>query len=71
MVTSRRLPQPRRKRAMDLVVNLAKSVDADIAYANDPDDRFAVAVRTDDTARTDDASYKMFTGDQVGVLFAH
>ena len=27
---------------------------------------FAVAVRTDDTARTDDASYKMLTGDQVG-----
>ena len=51
---------------MDLVVNLAKSVDADITCANDPDaDRFAVAVRTDD------GSYKMLTGDQVGVLFAH
>lgn len=65
-------PNPEEKGAMDLVVNLAKSVDADIACANDPDaDRFAVAVRTDDTARTDDASYKMLTGDQVGVLFAH
>ncbi|MEZ8280619.1 phospho-sugar mutase [Vibrio splendidus] len=59
-------PNPEEKGAMDLVVNLAKSVDADIACANDPDaDRFAVAVRTDD------ASYKMLTGDQVGVLFAH
>ncbi|UQV23791.1 phospho-sugar mutase [Vibrio sp. J383] len=59
-------PNPEEKGAMDLVVNLAKSVDADIACANDPDaDRFAVAVRTDDT------SYKMLTGDQVGVLFAH
>ncbi|WP_192891919.1 phospho-sugar mutase [Vibrio bathopelagicus] len=65
-------PNPEEKGAMDLVVNLAKSVDADIACANDPDaDRFAVAVRTDDTARTNDASYKMLTGDQVGVLFAH
>ncbi|MDH5978471.1 phospho-sugar mutase [Vibrio splendidus] len=65
-------PNPEEKGAMDLVVNLAKSVDADIACANDPDaDRFAVAVRTDNTARTDDASYKMLTGDQVGVLFAH
>ncbi|MEZ8782880.1 phospho-sugar mutase [Vibrio splendidus] len=65
-------PNPEEKGAMDLVVNLARSVDADIACANDPDaDRFAVAVRTDDTARTDDASYKMLTGDQVGVLFAH
>ncbi|MEZ8383445.1 phospho-sugar mutase [Vibrio splendidus] len=65
-------PNPEEKGAMDLVVNLAKSVDADIACANDPDaDRFAVAVRTDDTARTGDASYKMLTGDQVGVLFAH
>ncbi|CAK3061684.1 phosphomannomutase [Vibrio crassostreae] len=59
-------PNPEEKGAMDLVVNLAKNVDADIACANDPDaDRFAVAVRTEDT------SYKMLTGDQVGVLFAH
>ena len=65
-------PNPEEKGAMDLVVNLAKSVDADIACANDPDaDRFAVAVRTDDTVRTDEAFYKMLTGDQVGVLFAH
>ncbi|WP_241805124.1 phospho-sugar mutase, partial [Vibrio cyclitrophicus] len=65
-------PNPEEKGAMDLVINLAKSVDADIACANDPDaDRFAVAVRIDDTIRTDDASYKMLTGDQVGVLFAH
>ncbi|MEZ8575131.1 phospho-sugar mutase [Vibrio splendidus] len=65
-------PNPEEKGEMDLVVNLAKSVDADIACANDPDaDRFAVAVRTDDKAKTDDASYKMLTGDQVGVLFAH
>ncbi len=59
-------PNPEEKGAMDLVVKLAKSVDADIACANDPDaDRFAVAVRTNDD------SYKMLTGDQVGVLFAH
>ncbi|PMG48795.1 phosphoglucomutase [Vibrio lentus] len=65
-------PNPEEKGAMDLVVNLAKSVDADIACANDPDaDRFAVAVRTDVTVGTNEASYKMLTGDQVGVLFAH
>ncbi|MFM2643980.1 phospho-sugar mutase [Vibrio chagasii] len=59
-------PNPEEKGAMDLVIKLAKSVDADIACANDPDaDRFAAAVRTDD------GSYKMLTGDQVGVLFAH
>ncbi|EGU37953.1 phospho-sugar mutase [Vibrio splendidus] len=59
-------PNPEEKGAMDLVVNLAKSVGADIACANDPDaDRFAVAVKTNDD------SYKMLTGDQVGVLFAH
>ena len=59
-------PNPEEKGAMDLVVKLAKSVNADIACANDPDaDRFAVAVRTNDD------SYKMLTGDQVGVLFAH
>ena len=59
-------PNPEEKGAMDLVIKLAKSVDADIACANDPDaDRFAVAVRTNDD------SYKMLTGDQVGVLFAH
>ncbi len=59
-------PNPEEKGAMDLVIKLAKSVDADIACANDPDaDRFAVAVKTNDD------SYKMLTGDQVGVLFAH
>ncbi|MFA0330058.1 phospho-sugar mutase [Vibrio cyclitrophicus] len=59
-------PNPEEKGAMDLVINLATSVDADIACANDPDaDRFAVAVRTEDD------TYKMLTGDQVGVLFAH
>ena len=51
-------PNPEEKGAMDLVVNLAKSVGADIACANDPDaDRFAVAVKTSDD------SYKMLTGD--------
>ncbi|WP_299692192.1 phospho-sugar mutase [uncultured Vibrio sp.] len=59
-------PNPEEKGAMDLVIDLARHVDADIACANDPDaDRFAVAVKTED------AQYKMLTGDQVGVLFAH
>lgn len=58
-------PNPEEKGAMDLVIQLAQSVDADIACANDPDaDRFAVAVKLPE------GGYKMLTGDQVGVLFA-
>ncbi len=49
---------------MDMVMALGKSVDADIACANDPDaDRFAVAVKRPD------GEYQMLTGDQVGSLF--
>lgn len=58
-------PNPEEPGAMDLVIEQAKTVDADLACANDPDaDRFAVA------ARTKDGDYKMLTGDQVGILFA-
>ncbi len=72
MVTSRRLTSPTLKKRCDgsRRQSPGESVDADIACANDPDaDRFAVAVRTDNTVRTDEASYKMLTGDQVGVLY--
>ncbi|HCG5091631.1 TPA: phospho-sugar mutase [Vibrio parahaemolyticus] len=57
-------PNPEEVGAMDMVMALGKSVDADIACANDPDaDRFAVAVKRPD------GEYQMLTGDQVGSLF--
>ncbi|GAM71176.1 phosphomannomutase [Vibrio sp. JCM 19236] len=56
-------PNPEEAGAMDMVMALGKSVDADIACANDPDaDRFAVAVKRPD------GEYQMLTGDQVGSL---
>lgn len=57
-------PNPEEAGAMDRVMALGQSVDADIACANDPDaDRFAVAVKRPD------GEYQMLTGDQVGALF--
>ncbi|MGF1754559.1 phospho-sugar mutase [Vibrio makurazakiensis] len=59
-------PNPEEDGAMDLVLSLAESIDADIACANDPDaDRFAAAVKQAS------GGYKMLSGDQVGVLLAH
>lgn len=59
-------PNPEEKGAMDMVIALADSVQAELACANDPDaDRFALA------ARKADGSYQMMTGDQVGILFGH
>ena len=59
-------PNPEEKGAMDMVISLADSVQAELACANDPDaDRFALA------ARKADGSYQMLTGDQVGILFGH
>jgi len=57
-------PNPEEPGAMDLALELAASVDADIVIANDPDaDRCAVGVRTED-------GHRLLTGDQVGVLLA-
>lgn len=58
-----RFPNPEEPGAMDAVLDLAKEVSAELAFANDPDaDRLAVAVRKPD------GSYRMLTGDQLGVL---
>jgi phosphomannomutase len=58
-------PNPEEPGAMDLVLELARSVDADLALANDPDgDRLAVAV-PDPVAP---AGWRVLTGDQVGAL---
>lgn len=57
-------PNPEEPGAMDLALKLASEVQADVIVANDPDaDRCAVGVR-------DGESFRMLTGDQVGVLLA-
>ncbi|PSW16445.1 phosphoglucomutase [Photobacterium rosenbergii] len=59
-------PNPEEPGAMDMVIAEADKHQATLACANDPDaDRFAVAVRTEE------GSYQMLTGDQVGVLLGH
>lgn len=56
-------PNPEEPGAMDEVLSLASNKGADIACANDPDaDRLAVAIRTPE------GSYRMLSGDQIGVL---
>lgn len=56
-------PNPEEAGAMDRVIALAESVNAQLACANDPDaDRFAVAVAKPE------GGYQMLTGDQVGSL---
>jgi phosphomannomutase len=57
-------PNPEEPGAMDLALELAAEVGADLVVANDPDaDRCAVGVRDDDGIR-------MLSGDQVGALLA-
>ncbi|MGR5142483.1 phospho-sugar mutase [Photobacterium sp. DNB23_23_1] len=59
-------PNPEEPGAMDLVIAEADKHQAMLACANDPDaDRFAVAVRTEE------GTYQMLSGDQVGVLLGH
>jgi phosphomannomutase len=56
-------PNPEEPGAIDLALELAASVDADLVIANDPDaDRCAVA------ARFPDAGWRMLRGDEVGSL---
>ena len=57
-------PNPEEKGAIDLALELARTVDADLVIANDPDaDRCAAAVF--DPHRN---SWRMLTGDELGVL---
>lgn len=58
-------PNPEEPGAMDLVVDLARVTNADVALANDPDaDRLGVAI----ALRT--GSWRLLTGDEIGWLLA-
>ncbi len=61
-------PNPEEPGALDELLRLAASVDADVALALDPDaDRLAVAMPA---PGADDARWTPLTGDQIGALLA-
>ena len=61
-------PNPEEPGAMDLALDLAARIDADIVLANDPDaDRCAVAVPASPSSRD---RFRMLSGDEVGALLA-
>lgn len=61
-------PNPEEKGAMDLAFALARSRDAQLVIANDPDaDRLAVAL----PLASAPSGYLQLTGNQVGVLLGH
>lgn len=58
-------PNPEEKNTLDMALNLAKDVGADIVLGTDPDcDRVGVGVREKD------GGYKLLTGNQMGALIA-
>jgi len=57
-------PNPEEPGALDLVLDLARTADADLVLANDPDaDRLAAAIPVD-------GAWQVLSGNQVGVLLA-
>jgi phosphomannomutase len=57
-------PNPEEPGAMDLLLALAKKIDADVAIANDPDaDRCALAI-------PEKGNWKVLSGDELGFLIA-
>lgn len=55
-------PNPENRETMQMVVELARYIGADIAFATDPDsDRIGVAA-------LDNGEYRLFTGNELGVL---
>lgn len=66
-----RFPNPEEPGAMDLALELARQVDADLVLANDPDaDRLAVAYR-EGRGKGGAGSLRLLTGNELGVLLAH
>ena len=62
-------PNPEEKGAMDLSLALARSLDAQLVLANDPDaDRLAVAVPVTQDGRE---GFRQLTGNEVGALLGH
>lgn len=60
-------PNPEEPGALDLALQLAEDVNADLVIAQDPDaDRCAIAVRDDATGRI-----RKLNGDEVGSVLAH
>ena len=56
-------PNPENRETMQMAIDLARYIGGDIAFATDPDsDRLGVA------AREADGSYRLFTGNELGVL---
>ena len=63
-----RFPNPEEAGAMDLVLALARKVEAELVIANDPDaDRLALAVRAGE-GHAQPGSYVQLTGNEVGCL---
>lgn len=63
-------PNPEEPGAMDLVLDLARSVNADIVIANDPDaDRCSVAIPSA-AGSANGSGWRVLTGDELGVLLA-
>ena len=60
--------------ALRFAMKTANEVGATIILANDPDaDRLAVAerIRTSDTNKIVASDWKVFSGNEIGILFAH
>lgn len=56
-------PNPEEKAALHLAIELARKEDAELVMATDPD-----ADRTGMAVRADDGTYKVLTGNQIGLL---
>ena len=57
-------PNPEEKSALNMGIELAKNIEADIVLGTDPDsDRVGIAIKTKDT-------YSLITGNQIGILLA-